>query len=451
MMKHLTAEAAARACGGRILGHAPAGELTAVTTDSRHVQPGSLFAALRGARADGHDFVPGVLASGAACALVERVPAGAEGCMILVEDVLKALQSIAASYRSGFDIPLIGVTGSAGKTTTKEMLAAVLGQRYCVHKTAGNFNNDLGVPLTLFSLREEHTAAVVELGVSHPGDMARIASVARPTAAVYTNIGDAHLEFLGSREGILAEKSVMNAYLPPDGTVIVNGDDPLLAALPWAGPRLTYGLGAANDVRGENVEVQPDGSLRFRLVCGGETVPVVIPAFGDHMVYAALAAAAAGFSLGLTGEQIARGVPDFRQAAHRGELLRTGQITVIDDSYNANPTSMASAIRSLSHFPGRRVCVLGDMLELGQDSAKLHFSVGELARESGIDLVLTLGDEAEHIARGAGENIARHLPDRESLFSALGELIRPGDTVLVKASRGMRFEEAARALAERFL
>ncbi len=232
-MKNLTIENVLRACGGRWLGNDDVlpTELSAVATDSRALTPGCLFAAIPGERADGHDFIAQTFDNGAVCALCQRVPEGVSGNLILVPDTVAALQAAAAFYRAQFDIPVIGITGSVGKTTAKEMTASVLGQRFRVHKTAGNYNNDLGVPITLFGLNETHEAAVVEMGISHPGDMERLADTVRPTMALYTVIGHAHLEYLKSREGIFAEKTVLNSRLPGDGFVLCNGDDDLLSAM----------------------------------------------------------------------------------------------------------------------------------------------------------------------------------------------------------------------------
>lgn len=446
-MKDLTVHALAAACGGEIYGVAPAGEVTAVVTDSRKIIPGCLFAAIRGERADGNDYVNQVLGSGALCALAERLPdeGGVKGCAVLVPDTTAALQKIAGFYRTRFSIPVVGVTGSVGKTTAKEMAAAVLSRKFFVHKTAGNFNNDLGVPLTLFGLTEAHTAAVVELGVSHPGDMARIAAVARPDCALYTVIGDAHLEFLKSREGVLKEKSVMNDYLPEDGFVVCNGDDPLLAAMGCRQRKITYGLGKDCGVRAERVETLPSGGTRCVIAAGQRRFNVEIGAFGEHMVSAALAAAALGIEFGLTDAEISAGIADFVPMPGRARLFKTARLTVIDDCYNANPSSVASALRSLSAMPGQKTAILGDMLELGERSAALHRETGALARSCGVDLVLTTGGEAQYIAEGAGE-IGTHFPDKAELIEALPSLLKPGGAVLVKASHGARFEEIVEAL-----
>ena len=444
-MKNLLIENLLIVCGGTLYGSAPGGEITAVTTDSRSVTPGCLFAAIRGQRVDGHDFIAGALAQGAACCLAERVPQGVEGCVILVQDTVQALQRLAGFYRAQFRFPVVGVTGSVGKTTAKEMLAAVLAERYTVHKTAGNFNNDLGVPLTLFGLREDHSAAVVELGVSHPGDMARIAAIARPTIALYTNIGDAHLEYLGSREGVAREKTEMNRFLPRDGLVLCNGDDPLLAGMPCAQKKITFGLGTGCDLRAGSVRTAAGGGLSCEITAGAQRFSVEIPAFGDHLVYAALGAAAAGLALGLSAEEIRAGIAHYRPLGSRGRLISTGMLRIIDDCYNANPTSMAAALRSLSRQSGRRVCILGDMLELGERAEALHTEIGQLAGSLGIELVLTAGPLGAHIAAGA-RGVSRHFPEKAALLEALPELLRQGDTVLVKASRGMHFEDVTAAL-----
>ncbi len=445
-MKNFTIGNVCRACGGTWSGDASAlgTELTAVVTDSRKITPGCLFAAIPGERVDGHDFIASALAQGAACAIAQRAPAGCEGRVLLVPDTVAALQAAAGFYRAQFYLPLIGITGSVGKTTAKEMVASVLSQRYRTHRTAGNFNNDLGVPLTLFGLNETHEAAVVEMGVSHPGDMRRLAEIVRPTAALYTVIGHAHLEFLKNREGILAEKSVMNAYLPEDGAVLCNGDDDLLAAMVCDRKKVTFGVGAACEVRAEEIRRDPDGGTRCAVVYGDRRVEVRISAYGEHMIYAALEGAAAGFLLGLEDAEIARGVAAYAPVGARARLIQTGKITIVDDCYNANPTSVASALRSLSGAEGRRVCILGDMLELGENAAQLHYETGALARQYA-DLVLTNGPLAREIAAGAGQAEGWY-ESREALCTALPALLRKGDTVLVKASNGMHFAEITELL-----
>lgn len=446
-MKNLTLSNILKACGGVWQGNDAdlETEICAVTTDSRTVTEGCLFAAIPGERVDGHSFAAAVLRQGALCVLAEHPVEGVEGNMILVPNSVRALQQMAAFYRQQFSIPIIGITGSVGKTTAKEMVAAVLGQKYRVHKTAGNFNNDLGVPLTLFGLNEQHEAAVVEMGVSHPGDMVRLAEMVRPTMSLFTVIGSAHLEFLKSREGILAEKSVENAYLPENGTVFCSGDDDLLRSMVCRQEKITFGLGADCTVRAENIQDLPDGTMTCTVAAGACRIPVHIPAYGEHMVYAALEGAAVGMKLGLTAEEIAAGIGAYETVGHRARRIATDRLTVIDDCYNANPTSTAAGIRSLARCTGRKVCILGDMLELGPDSAKFHYETGVLAARCGIELVLATGAESVEIARGAGEH-GIYFAEKSELLAALPSLLQDGDSVLVKASHSQHFEEITEAL-----
>ena len=442
-MRGLSLHNIASACGGQLSGPAFSGEISAVTTDSRAVSSGCLFAAIPGERADGHDFIPMAFEKGAACVLAQRKPEGVSGCVILVPDTVAALQKIAAFYRRQFDIPVLGVTGSVGKTTAKELVASVLSRRFPVHKTPGNFNNDLGVPLTLFGLNESHRAAVVEMGISHPGDMRRLAETVRPDKMLYTVIGHAHLEFLKSRRGIFDEKTSANDYLPEDGTVFCNGDDDLLREMRCRQKLVRFGLGVQNDVRAEHIRALPDGGTELTIVCGARRIACSIPAYGEHMVYAALEGAAVGLEFGLTDEEIAAGIAAYVPAGSRARRITAGEIVLIDDCYNANPTSTASALRSLAAQSGRRVAILGDMLELGDAASQLHRDTGELAKSLGIEQVLCVGDEARHIAQGAD---GRHFESVDALIEALPELIRPGDTVLVKASRSIHFERITEAL-----
>lgn len=449
-MKNLTLQNIAAACDGVLTGARGREntEISAVTTDSREVNAGCLFAAIAGSRVDGHDYIPEVLNRGASCVLAERLVSGCAGPAVLVKSVPAALQSLAGFYRRGFDIPVIGVTGSVGKTTAKEMLYAVLSQKYCVHKTAGNFNNELGVPLTLFGLGREHTAAVIEMGISEFGEMTRLTHMVRPDYAIFTIIGHSHLETLGSREGVLRAKSEILQCVPENGTVLYNGDDDLLWSLDCGTRRvLTFGLGGRCAVRAENVRALENGFTVCDIVCGVHHIAAEIPAYGDHMVYAALAAAAMGLELGLTDAEIERGIKNYEGVGHRSRMVRTGKITLIDDCYNANPTSTASAIRSLSKLSGRKVCVLGDMLDMGEQSESLHRGIGALCREQGVDLVLTFGEMMSFAAEEAGTR-ARSFDSRDELIAALPELIRAGDCVLVKASHSMGFDEVCKALEE---
>ena len=442
-MRELTARAVLEATGGQANGPLPEGELTGITTDSRAIRPGCLFAAIPGARADGHDFIPQAAEMGAACVLCERF-VDAPAVQIRVPDTQAALRSIAAWYRGRFHIPFVGVTGSVGKTTAKEMIASVLSARFETLKTEKNFNNELGVPLTLFRLREEHQAAVVEMGISGFGEMTRLTEMVRPDVGVFTLIGDAHLEFLGDRSGVLRAKGEMVSGMPADGVIIANGDDTLLREHDFGRRKILFGLGEDCDVRA--VETVPEGTAAMKcvIVSGQRRIPVRIPAFGEHMVYAALMGAAVGLELGLTDEQIARGVAGYETVGSRGRVVDTGYLTVLDDCYNANPTSTASALRSLVRLPGRHVAVLGDMRELGPGSAELHRQVGRQAADMGVT-VIACGPEAREMAAGAGPDTP-WFDGVEPLLRALPGLVRRGDAVLVKASRAMGLEAVTEAL-----
>ncbi len=440
-MKELTPSVVLTVTGGALRGTLPTGEITSVITDSRTIQPGCLFAAIPGARVDGHDFIPQAAEKGAACVLCQRFT-DAPVAQIQVPDTQAALRALAAWYRGRFSIPFVGVTGSVGKTTAKEMIAAVLSARFDTLKTEKNFNNELGVPLTLFRLREEHQAAVVEMGISGFGEMTRLAEMVRPDIGVYTIIGDAHLEFLGDRPGVLRAKGEMVSCMKEDGVVIANGDDALLRGHDFGRRTVLFGLGEGCHVRAADVQSDGPAGMKCVILAGQRRIPVRIPAFGDHMVYAALMGAAVGLELGLTDEQIARGVAAYETVGSRGRVVETEHLTVLDDCYNANPTSVKSALESLAHLPGRHVAILGDMRELGRSSGALHRQTGAFAA-SVCPLVIACGPEARELAAGA---VGPWYPDVEALLAALPELIQKGDAVLVKASRAMGFERVTEAL-----
>ncbi len=446
-MFDMTIARAAGACGGRILGSDGREALRRVVIDSRDARPGDLFVAYEGERVDGHDYIAAALAKGAACCLARRVPEGVEGPLLLVEDVQEALEAIFRDFRQSIRVPVVGITGSVGKTSAKEMVAAVLGSRFPVLKTDGNLNNQIGVPLTLSRLEREHRAAVVEMGISDFGDMRRLALMARPDIAVYTVIGHAHLEFLHDLDGVLRAKTEMLDIMPEDGLVLVNGDDEKLQSLSCRQRLLRFGLGENCQIRAEHIRPAGLTGTDCELVFERRRVPVHIPAFGRHMVYAALEGAAVGFALGLTDEEIARGVAAYETVGRRSAVTDTGFLALVDDSYNANPDSMRCGIESLSALPGRKVCILGDMLEMGPGAGQMHWDLGKEAVALGAALVLCCGPLAEETAKAAGDR-GRYFASREALIAALPELMQKGDAVLVKASRAMRFEEIAEALKQ---
>ena len=437
-MKDMTIFSAARAAGGRVAGCGQDAPLSGGVIDSREAGPGLMFCALPGERADGHEFMRSALEKGAACCLATHVPEGVTGPVILVDDVRSAMAKIAGACRDRLDIPVVGITGSSGKTTAKEMCAAVLSQKYNTLKTEKNFNNELGVPLTLFRIGPEHGAAVVELGINHFGEMSRLGAMAKPDIAVYTLIGRSHLEALGDLDGVLRAKGELVEHMPPDGMLIVNGDDEKLAAWRPARRKLTFGLGEGCDVRGVGFAPRGAEGSALTVLAGERRIELFLPAYGRHLAYAALAAAAVGIELGLSDGQIAAGAADYAPVGRRARIIETPSLTVIDDCYNANPDSVKMAIASAGALGGRLVCILGDMLELGEQSEQMHREVGEAARAAGA-LLLTAGERS---AAMGGE----HFASKAELISALPRLLKRGDRVLVKASHSMAFEEISDAL-----
>ena len=445
-MKNMTLLRAAQACGGRLCGAFDENtELGAVVIDSRALQPGDLFVAYKGERVDGHDYIAAAFDRGAACCLAQRIPEGESRPILLVEDVQNALERIAADYRAGLDLPLVGITGSVGKTSAKEMIAAVLEQRFRVLKTDKNLNNQIGVPMTISRITPAHQVAVVEMGISGFGEMRLLARIARPTIAVFTMIGHAHLEFLHDRAGVFRAKTEMLEEMDENAVVLVNGDDDLLQKLSCRQRLLRFGLGENCQIRALDVRPDGEGGTACTIRFGAREIPVRIPAFGQHMVYAALEGAAVGLVLGLGDEEIAAGIAAYETVGRRAAVTETGKLTLIDDSYNANPDSVKCGVDSLLQLPGRHVCILGDMLELGEREKEMHRDLGAYAARRGVDLLLCSGPLSKEFAAGAGER-GRWFETREELIEQLPQWIRPGDRVLVKASRGSRFEEVAEAL-----
>ena len=450
-MKPFTLREALKAVGGRYYGDEAALDavIERVTSDSRTVCPGTLFIALKGTRVDGHDFMAGSIAAGAVACLSEREPAPNERPAIAVDSTFRATGALAAWYRGRFDIPVIGITGSVGKTTTKEMVAAVLSQRYDTHKTQKNLNNELGVPWTLMRLEDRHQVSVVEMGISDFGEMRRLTNMVRPTIAVFSVIGDAHLEFLGDRQGVMRAKGEIFEGMDENGLAVLNGDDPIQQECRPNMRRVTYGLTAGCDVRGEDVRSLGEAGMRMTVRHPGGAFEVSIPAFGSHLACAALAAAAVGLALGLSGEEIARGIAGYETVGDRARVIHAGGMTVVSDCYNANPNSCQAAVDSLMQLHGpRRVCILGDMLELGPRSGEMHRGVGAYAARAGVDLVVGCGPISVATAEGARDAgcDVMYFEDKARLLASLEDVVRPGDCVLVKASHSMAFEEIVKRL-----
>jgi len=450
-MKHLTPAIIAKVTGGEYIGDASSRDnrVQGAVRDHREVAPGNLFICIRGARVDGHSFADAAYSAGAACCLAECALPNAAGPYVLVRSTLEAVKTLGAYYRSLFNIPVIGITGSVGKTTAKELVAAALGARFCVLKTAENLNNELGVPLTLLSLEERHEAAVIEMGISDFGEMGRLAQMARPDIFIMTKIGYAHLDNLGDLNGVLKAKTEAFAYMNADGVGVLNGDDELLWGFDPGMRKITYGVLPRNDFRAENVRTEGVGLVAFDAVSDAGSFTVTVPAFGEHIANMALAAVVIGRLLGMTDDDIARGLRSYAPVGGRSSVTDTGYITLIDDCYNANPSSVNPALESLAKLTGRRVAILGDMNELGERSDELHFETGVFANQCGLDLLVCCGDKAKLMYEGfksAGGTGAKYFETKAQLIAALPELIEKGDSVLVKASNSMRFEEIVAAL-----
>ena len=446
-MRGINVKQAAAITGGSLSGRGDAErELRGLVIDSRLVREGFAFAAIAGEHVDGHDYVEKAFELGASCCIVEHDIPDVSGCLIVVDSTAKAMARLAEAYRKTLDIPVIGITGSVGKTTAKEMVSAVLSQRFKVLKTDKNFNNELGVPLTIFRIEPEHEAAVIEMGISDFGEMSRLAQMVRPTDAVYTLIGNAHLDRLHDRSGVFRAKTEMLEYMPDDGTVFLNADDDLLSTCSCRQSKVFYGLGDKADIRAENIKSDGAALQSCDIISGKRRIQVSIPAYGRHMVYAALEGAAVGMKFGLSDDEIIRGIAAYETVGRRANVIDTGYITIIDDCYNANPDSVKCAIDSMSDSTGRRVCVLGDMLEMGTARAERHADIGRYAAVHGVELLLCVGEMSENTARAAEGIASLHFEDNASLIAALPELIKKGDTVLVKASHSMKLEEISEAL-----
>ena len=440
-----------KATGGKLLCGDENVVVTSFITDSRQGKAGAMFVPIRGERADGHDYIPAVLESPAAATFTDHeIPTG-EKPIVLVKDCREALQKAAAWYREQFDIPVVGITGSVGKTTAKEMVAQALSAAFRVLKTAGNQNSQVGVPITVCGLRKDHTAAVVEMGVSMPGEMGRIAAVVKPTCAVMTNIGVSHIEFMKTRANILREKAHIADYLPAGGALFVNGDDDLLPTLKetLGNKVVTFGLGPGCDWRAYGLNEADKGTFFTCQSPAGERTELFVPAAGEHNVRNALAAMAVARYLGVPAEDAVRAISAYKAPAMRQQVVEANGLLIIDDSYNASPDSMRSAIDVLQsrNVTGKRAAVLADMLELGDFSQQGHREVGEYAREKGVDLLVGVGPLAKDIAAGYGEG-ALWFEDNAQAIACLKETLREGDAVLVKGSRGMQTDQIVAALKE---
>lgn len=455
-MKNMTLKEISVACGGIYYGDEEQyyREVTGVAIDSRKVETGFLFVPIRGARVDGHIFIPQVIEAGALCSLSEKRLEGADYPYILVDSCELALKMIAEHYRKALNIQVVGITGSVGKTSTKEMIASVLEQKYNVLKTDGNFNNEIGLPLTIFRIREEHQVAVLEMGINHFGEMERLARVARPDICVITNIGICHLENLRNREGVLKAKTELFKFMNPEGTVILNGDDDMLATVQTVHGKSPYffGLTTERDIYATDIHNLGLKGTSCRIHTPNAQIPATISIPGSHMVYNALAGAAVGYALGLNADEIGRGIAALVPVSGRNHIIETDMLSIIDDCYNANPISMKASLDVLSFGLNRKVAILGDMFELGKDETALHREVGAYAASKKIDLICCIGELSRAAAEGAlaakTHGRVLHFETKADFLKEMDSLIQRDDIILVKASHGMEFPEIVEKLKQ---
>jgi len=428
--------------------------ISGVSFDTREAMDGKLFVPLVGAVHDGHNFLEEAMNCGAACVISEHET---HVDAVIVKDAAQALKDLAEYYRSLFDIKVVGITGSNGKTSTKDLVASVLSEKYRVVKTIGNFNNEIGLPTTIFNIDATTEVVVLEMGMNHSGEIHRLAKIARPDYAVITNIGVSHIENLGSQEGIFKAKSEILDYLLPTGKAYFNGDDEFLARYHDRPNAVFFGYGEQNAYRpiaDETTDMY--GSSYTTLLQNGEQANIYVPSPGRHMVMNSLIAVAIGEEFGLTAAQIADGISKFKSSGMRMNIIETdGGMRVIDDCYNASPDSMNAALEVLAKAEGNTVAILGDMLELGDSSFDMHQSVGVNAARLGISTIICVGEHAEGIYEGVfshhmdGDSCeAIYYASKNECIAQLERHVRPGDTVLVKASRGMKFEEIVSKLSQ---
>lgn len=451
-MKNMTLENIAASCGGVYFGETEKKKecVSGVAIDSRKIEKNWLFIATKGKKADGHSFIHDVMAKGALCVVCEREPEDRNVPYILVEDSFRALRDIAAFYRRQLSCKVVGITGSVGKTSTKEMIAGVLSVRYNVLKTDGNFNNEVGLPLTIFRLREEHQVAVLEMGISDFGEMRRLTRIAEPDICVITNIGQCHLENLKTRDGILKAKTEIFEGLKEGGRAVLNGKDDKLVTI-----EDVHGSSPiffdSNSIYASNVVSRGLFGTSCVIHMGEEAITADIKVPGKHQVSNAMAAVAVARLLGLTGEEMEEGIGRVEAIGGRNHIVEGITYTIIDDCYNANPVSMKAAIDLLGEALDRKVAILGDMFELGENSDELHEEVGAYAAASPTDVLICIGENARHIYAGAEKKSSKadmhtyYFPTKEEFLKNKDFILKKGDTLLLKASHGMAFETLLKA------
>ncbi|MBR4026286.1 MAG: UDP-N-acetylmuramoyl-tripeptide--D-alanyl-D-alanine ligase [Lachnospiraceae bacterium] len=465
-MPNLTLKNIATACGGIYIGPKELEEkvICGVVIDSRLVEQDYLFIPIKGERVDGHTFIEQVFEKGACCVLSEQELDAPKGPYIKVDSTELALKQIAKFYRQGLDIKVVGITGSVGKTSTKEMISSVISQKFLVHKTAGNFNNEIGLPLTIFGIRKEHEVAVLEMGISDFNEMHRLSEIANPDICVITNVGLCHLENLGTRDGVLKAKTECFEHMKQNGTAVLNGDDDKLSTKRIVNGKqaVFYGIEkeAKTDTEGASMaekgiyatDIQNMGlegmKATIHTSVGSFSVLISIP--GQHNVYNALAATAVGLELGLTLEEIKKGIEEAKTIAGRTNVMKMNGMYVIDDCYNANPVSMKAALDVLSYGLGRTIAVLGDMGELGEKEKELHYGVGQCVADKKIDTLFCAGTLAKEYENGVKSQETNckvfYFETRDDMIKELLSYVKTGDSILVKASHFMDFPKVVEAL-----
>lgn len=454
-MQEMTISQITKAVNGQLLCGEEESVIRSVTTDSRQAGEQMLFVPIIGERFDGHDFIDNVWGQGTAAVLTQKdIILPSEGAVIRVEDTFEALADLARAYKKQYPVPTVAVTGSVGKTTTKDMLASVLGKKYRTLKTQGNFNNEIGVPLTIFQLEKEHQSAVIEMGMSGFGEIRKLASIAQPDVAVITNIGMSHIEKLGSQQGIFEAKMEVAEQFGPHNVLIVNGDDPFLSTIKGKGEYqvIYYGIhNPENDVVAKDIVSGGLQGIRFTACVDGNEYPVAVQVAGEHNVYNALSAICVGRQFNIPMEDILQGIAGFELTAMRMAVEEKNGITIINDCYNASPDSVRAALSVLADAPGqRKVAILGDILEMGGFAKKAHQELGKSVAEKKIDVLITAGENAFYLAKAAEEAgvTVYAFETTEQACSYVKKYVKAGDAVLVKASRGMRFETIYETVSE---
>lgn len=462
-MKNMTLKQIAKACNGQLFapGDYMEAEAAGVVMDSRIVEKNYLFIASVGERVDGHDYIDEVFDKGALAVICEKAPENPKGPYILVENSFHALKDLAKWYRMQLNIKVVGITGSVGKTSTKEFISSVLSVKYNVLKTEGNYNNEVGMPLTILKIRDHHQIAVLEMGISDFGEMHRLSEIAKPDICVITNIGQCHLENLGSRQGILKAKTEIFDFMSEDGWVCINGDDDMLTTIPEVKGKkpIRFGINTADtnhDISVSNVKTHGlfGSTCDIHIKDQVFTAEVLLP--GEHMVLNAMAATSVGTLLDMSLEEIATGLKTIKPVGGRSNIIREENWTIIDDCYNANPVSMKAAIDLLGMADTKKIAILGDMFELGYNEKTLHKEIGAYAASKKVDTLVCVGELSANMYEGAAEVINNeksssieqllYYKTREELITALPSIIKKNDTVLVKASHGMGFEQVVNKL-----